>query len=209
MEGGRRECAAEESRLHAPRDRANPRQLAMSARIACYPSARDVQETHVPVLSPTCCINSELPSSNTSYGWRVLIAALRASPTPVVQSSCLGILLAITRQNLSLVPEPDRTESIRQIARSVSVCHSYNSKAPFPIAPRSPVSRLCFFAMLPEAKTVAKKAAKRVVGHPEDPVPVVTVEHWVRNLSQDPKQDVSVPPLDYPPRRSDCVSAGH
>ncbi|KZT65468.1 sulfate permease [Daedalea quercina L-15889] len=43
--------------------------------------------------------------------------------------------------------------------------------------------------MFPEAKNAAKNAAKRVVGHPSDPVPVVSVNHWLRNLSTNPKQD--------------------
>ncbi|KAH9934918.1 sulfate permease [Fomitopsis serialis] len=47
--------------------------------------------------------------------------------------------------------------------------------------------------MLTEAKNVATKAAKRAVGHPKDPVPVVTVDHWVRRLSPDPKREA----LDY------------
>lgn len=38
-----------------------------------------------------------------------------------------------------------------------------------------------------------KSAAKRIVGAPEEPVPVVSVGHWVRNLSRDPKQDA----IDY------------
>ncbi|KAI0665048.1 sulfate permease [Cubamyces menziesii] len=35
-----------------------------------------------------------------------------------------------------------------------------------------------------------KSFGKRVIGQPEEPVPVVTVKDWVRNLSKDPKHDV-------------------
>ncbi|EJF62428.1 sulfate permease [Dichomitus squalens LYAD-421 SS1] len=35
----------------------------------------------------------------------------------------------------------------------------------------------------------AKTYGKRVIGRPEDPVPVVTVKDWVRNISQNPARD--------------------
>ncbi|KAI0818831.1 sulfate permease [Irpex lacteus] len=35
-----------------------------------------------------------------------------------------------------------------------------------------------------------KQWGKRVIGYPEEPVPVVGVAHWVRNLSQNPKRDI-------------------
>ncbi|KAH9842931.1 sulfate permease, partial [Rhodofomes roseus] len=47
--------------------------------------------------------------------------------------------------------------------------------------------------MFTEAKNAAKNAVKRAVGHPKEPVPVVTVEHWIRRLSPDPKRDA----IDY------------
>ncbi|PSR88884.1 hypothetical protein PHLCEN_2v5033 [Hermanssonia centrifuga] len=34
-----------------------------------------------------------------------------------------------------------------------------------------------------------KNYGKRTIGYPEDPVPVVSINHWVGNLSQDPKRD--------------------
>ncbi|CDO76529.1 hypothetical protein BN946_scf184750.g9 [Trametes cinnabarina] len=34
-----------------------------------------------------------------------------------------------------------------------------------------------------------KRYGKRVIGQPEDPVPVVTIKDWVRNISRDPKRD--------------------
>ena len=37
-----------------------------------------------------------------------------------------------------------------------------------------------------------KSFGKRVIGQPEEPVPVVTVKDWVRNLSKDPKHDVCI-----------------
>lgn len=38
----------------------------------------------------------------------------------------------------------------------------------------------------------AKQYGKRIIGYPteEEDVPVVSVAHWIRGLSQDPKRDV-------------------
>lgn len=36
----------------------------------------------------------------------------------------------------------------------------------------------------------AKKLGKRIIGYNDDSVPVVSVAHWIRNLSPDPKRDV-------------------
>ena len=41
------------------------------------------------------------------------------------------------------------------------------------------------------AYSKAKQWGKRVIGYPEDPVPVVGVSHWLRGLSRNPKRDVS------------------
>jgi hypothetical protein len=35
-----------------------------------------------------------------------------------------------------------------------------------------------------------KKWGKGVIGYSDDAVPVVSVSHWVRRLSEDPKRDV-------------------
>ena len=40
-----------------------------------------------------------------------------------------------------------------------------------------------------------KSFGKRVIGQPEDPVPVVTVKDWVHNISKDPKRDVCISEL--------------
>ncbi len=38
----------------------------------------------------------------------------------------------------------------------------------------------------------AKQYGKRIIGYPaeDEDVPVVSVAHWIRGLSQDPKRDV-------------------
>jgi sodium-independent sulfate anion transporter 11 len=37
----------------------------------------------------------------------------------------------------------------------------------------------------------AVKWGKKVIGHPEDPVPVVSSKDWLRGLVGNPKEDVS------------------
>ena len=43
----------------------------------------------------------------------------------------------------------------------------------------------------------AKSLAKRVVGQPEDGVPVQTVQGWVKDLGVSPKRDVCIPLLCF------------
>lgn len=45
-------------------------------------------------------------------------------------------------------------------------------------------------AKMATAYSKFKKWGKGVIGYPDDPVQTVSVGHWIRSLSQDPKRDV-------------------
>ena len=59
-----------------------------------------------------------------------------------------------------------------------------NQQSLSPLAPHPAMASSSTFAK-------AKSFGKRVVGQPEEPVPVVTVKDWLRSVSQNPARDVS------------------